>query len=179
MVGADVSADMLAAAAADDLPVGAAPITWVEADAATWDPGTERFDIVISRFGLMFFADPRAAFANLGNAVRPGGRLVAAVWPPRPASALFEVPLAAALAELTAAGIAPEVPPPDEGAFSLGDPAAVGALLRAAGWSDADVAAAHAAPGARRRCAARRRRDHLDAVRAGPPLGGRARRPPP
>jgi ubiquinone/menaquinone biosynthesis C-methylase UbiE len=54
-------------------------ITWLVADAETYDFGAESVDAVISRFGVMFFPDPVAAFANLARTTRPGGRLVAAV----------------------------------------------------------------------------------------------------
>ena len=49
-----------------------------DAQAYRFRPG--RFDLAISRFGTMFFADPVAAFTNIGRALRPGGRLVQLVW---------------------------------------------------------------------------------------------------
>jgi hypothetical protein len=91
--------------------------------------------VVLSRFGVMFFADPAAAFARLATATRPGGRLAMVVWRRRDESELFAVPLHAALDRLRHRGTAVEVPPDDEGAFSLHDPAAVTDLLTGAGFA--------------------------------------------
>jgi SAM-dependent methyltransferase len=137
VAGLDVSGDMLAAAARHDGEDGAAPIDWIEADAVTWDPPGGAYDVVLSRFGVMFFSDPAAAFATLGRAARDGGRLAVAVWGFRDESDVFRVALEAALAVLPSGT---EVPPPDEGPFSLGDPGAVRSLLAGAGWSGVDVA---------------------------------------
>ncbi len=137
VTGLDVSADMLAAAAAVDVPGDAAPITWTAADAVTWDAPEAAYDAVISRFGVMFFNDPPAAFATLARATRPGGRLAVAVWAHRDESGVFAVPLAAALEVTRAHGLAdPEGLDPCGGPFSLGDVAASTALLEGAGWTD-------------------------------------------
>jgi SAM-dependent methyltransferase len=136
VTGLDISGDMLAAArvaatsAAED-----APIEWVEADVATWESGSPRFDVVISRFGVMFFDDPVAAFDNLRRVTVPGGRLCVAVWGFREESELFELPLRATLDELARSGVHPDVPPPDGGPFSFGDPGRVSELLAATGWT--------------------------------------------
>ena len=55
-------------------------VTFKVADAQVHRFGRERFDLAVSRFGTMFFADPVAAFGNIGRALRPGGRLVMMVW---------------------------------------------------------------------------------------------------
>lgn len=141
VTGLDVSAAMLDAAGSVPAADGAAPIEWVVADAVTWTPPPTAYDAVISRFGVMFFSDPRAAFAHLAEATRPGGRLAVAVWARRDESDLFAVPLHAALAVRRAAGVGdtPSMPadggPDDVGASSLGDAAAALALLEAAGWT--------------------------------------------
>ncbi len=149
--GLDVSGEMLAAAAATDVrtdDTAAAPIDWVEADAVTWEPEGPRHDVVISRFGVMFFSDPPAAFANLANATRVGGRLAFAAWQRRDKSALFSVPLHAALDALrsrgirsTAAGVDLDdfVASDDQGPFSLHDPVVAASLLERAGWSHITV----------------------------------------
>jgi protein-tyrosine-phosphatase/SAM-dependent methyltransferase len=137
VVGLDIATAMLDAARAEPVPEGSAPIEWLEADAVRWEPPDRPFDVVISRFGVMFFSDPAAAFATLHRATAPGGRLCAAVWGHRQESPVFEVPLDAVLAELARAGEHhPDVPPADAGPFSLGDPAAAVALLTGAGWVD-------------------------------------------
>lgn len=137
VTGIDVSAEMLAAAAERPLPAESATITWVTADATSWDAPDDSFDVVISRFGVMFFADPQKAFTNLARVAAPGGRLHVAVWADRTRCDLFEVPLAAVLDHRRRAGL-PAVAelPPDAGPFSLSDPEAVRAMLCASGWRD-------------------------------------------
>jgi SAM-dependent methyltransferase len=135
VTGLDISAEMLTAAAAQPDQDGAAPLAWVAADAVGWQPERHAFDVVLSRFGVMFFSDPAAAFRTLATATRPGGRLAMAVWTRRDESELFAVPLHAALGELRRRGVTVEEPPDDDGPFSLHDPATVTALLTEAGWS--------------------------------------------
>lgn len=139
VVGLDVSPAMLEAAASAPVPPGSAPIEWLEADVARWSPSGPPVDVVISRFGVMFFDDPAAAFAALATATRPGGRLAATTWDRRDRSAVFQVPLEAVTAALRALGRDPVAPPLDQGAFSLHDPEPVTALLTGAGWVDVAV----------------------------------------
>ncbi|MDZ4236127.1 MAG: class I SAM-dependent methyltransferase, partial [Dietzia sp.] len=61
VTGLDISADMIEAARS----VSPESIDWIVADVATWDPPPGAWDVVISRFGVMFFADPVTVFANL------------------------------------------------------------------------------------------------------------------
>lgn len=140
VTGVDISADLLAAAAGVEVGAGAAPITWTNADVVTWDGPEAAFDVVISRFGVMFFSDPTTAFATLASTARPGGRMAVAVWARRDRSPMFEVPLRAALDVLDGRGLpAPSGIPADGGPFSLGDADAVRTLLTDAGWSDVTV----------------------------------------
>ncbi len=135
VTGVDISDDMLRAAAAADVPAGAAPIEWLQADVSAWEPAEASYDIAMSRFGVMFFADPTAAFANMARATQEGGgRLCVAVWAPRDDSEFFSVPLQATVATLEGLGIRPAVPEPDEGPFSLSDPELVDRLLVGTGW---------------------------------------------
>jgi SAM-dependent methyltransferase len=78
-VGLDISAPMIAAARARAEREGVSA-GFICADAATWNFDATRFDLLISRFGVMFFDDPVAAFANLRRAARPGARLRLLVW---------------------------------------------------------------------------------------------------
>jgi SAM-dependent methyltransferase len=128
--GLDVSDEMLAAARAASSEADG-DLRWDEADPVTWTPDRS-FDVVISRFGVMFFSDPAAAFATLARAAAPDGRLAMAIWSRRDASPLFEVPVQAALSVMDAP---PELPL-DMGPFSLHDPARTTPLLEAAGWRD-------------------------------------------
>lgn len=136
VTGLDVSPEMLAAAAAVEVPAGAAPIEWFESDVQSWVPAAAEYDLVLSRFGVMFFDDPPAAFAALAAATRPDGRLAVATWGRRGDCALFAVPLEAALSVL---GDSVEAPPDDEGPFSLHGPDVLEPLLTGAGWADVAV----------------------------------------
>ena len=105
-------------------------VTFEHANAQTYRFPQVRFDVAISRFGTMFFDDPAAAFANIGRALRPDGRLVMIVWQARERNE-WDVTLREAL------GICPT--PGNTGgqdAFSLGDPRTVTELLEAAGFAD-------------------------------------------
>jgi ubiquinone/menaquinone biosynthesis C-methylase UbiE len=95
-------------------------------DAQTHAFEAGRFDVAISRFGTMFFSDPVAAFANVGRALRPGGRLVALVWQ-RHRDNDWVVAIDEAIGST-----APEY----GGAFSLGDPEATRRILERAGFVD-------------------------------------------
>lgn len=77
VTGIDISAPLINAAA---MRAGTLA-TFIEADAANYPYATE-FDLVFSRFGVMFFADPVKAFTNLHRALRPGGRLAVICWCP-------------------------------------------------------------------------------------------------
>ena len=108
-----------------------------EADVVTWEPPEaplRRRHLPLRRDVLRRPGAPPSP--TCAGRPRPGGRLCVAVWAPRGESPLFEVPLEVALAELARAGDHPDVPPPDAGPFSLGDPDAVVALLTGAGWTD-------------------------------------------
>ena len=128
---------MIAAASSRPVTAEAAPIEWVVGDVQTWQTGGAPFDVVLSRFGVMFFADAAAAFANLHEMIASDGRLCVAVWAHRPASPLFDLPLSTTLAVLHERGVEPaSVPAEDWGPFSLGDVPRVVAMVEAAGWRD-------------------------------------------
>jgi SAM-dependent methyltransferase len=91
VLGVDVSAPMLACAA-ERLPPGA-PIKFVRADATTYRFESAAFDLLFSRFGVMFFAEPARAFANLRAALKPSGRLAFACWRKFDENPWLQVPL--------------------------------------------------------------------------------------
>jgi SAM-dependent methyltransferase len=98
------------------------------------------FNVVISRFGVMFFEDLEAAFSNLAQATCPSGRLCFVCWQEMFANKWIAVPAMAMLAHV---GI-PELPEPGTPSpFTLADPARTRALLESAGWSDVSVAEHH------------------------------------
>ena len=102
---------------------------YLSADAQTQAFDTA-FDLCFSRFGVMFFDDPPAAFANLRRALRPGGRFAAVVWAPARQNAWVEVPL-----RVVTAYLPPPPPTSGPGPFSLSDPALLEQLLAGAGFS--------------------------------------------
>lgn len=130
VLGVDVSGPMLAVARGRG--EGVANLTFVEADASRADLNGP-YDLLFSRFGVMFFDDPPAAFAHMRAALKPGGRLAFVCW--RTAA---ENPWAALPAQTArkAAGI--EMPPPDPaapGPFAFGDKDRVTGILAAAGFT--------------------------------------------
>lgn len=132
VLGVDLSAPMLARARAITVEEGLDNVTYELGDAQVHRFRADHVDVVISRFGTMFFRDPAAAFSNIAGAMRRGGRLVMMVWQH---ARLNEWVTAIRTALLDGR----EDPGPSPGAldpFSLADPVAVDALLRAAGFTD-------------------------------------------
>lgn len=137
VVGVDISAGMLAAARGRAARSGAANVEFVHGDVQVHDLGQARFDAAYSRFGVMFFADPVAAFGNVRSALRPGGTLSFVCWQGLLDNEWMLIPRAAAAA---VTGSVPPMPGPDEpGAFSLADPDGVRAVLGAAGFGPVDI----------------------------------------
>jgi SAM-dependent methyltransferase len=126
-LGVDVSAGAVAAARRLARAEGLRNITFECGDAQVHPFPEGRFDLAISRFGTMFFEDPVAAFANIGRALRPDGRLVMMVW-----QAQERNEWAVAIDRILAAHAVPGGPD----AFSLGDPAMTTTVLDAAGFAD-------------------------------------------
>jgi SAM-dependent methyltransferase len=114
---------------------GHAPnVTFVVADAATVD--LPPFDALYSRFGVMFFPDPVAAFTHLRALTRPGGRLAFACWQEAGLNPWMLEPVIAAVPVLGP----PQLPPPGApGPFAFGDAAVVRGVLEGAGWSDVEI----------------------------------------
>jgi SAM-dependent methyltransferase len=128
-LGVDISAPAIERARALTRAEGPRNVTFERADAQDHRFPSERFDLAISRFGTMFFDDPVAAFANIGRALRPAGRLVMMVWQAHERNE-WDVAIAHSL---EAAARPPALPGPD--AFSLADPPAVTETLEAAGFA--------------------------------------------
>jgi SAM-dependent methyltransferase len=89
-------------------------------------------DLLFSRFGVMFFNDPAAAFSHLRGALAPGGRLAFVCWRARDLNPWVSVPLLAAQAAL---GLHPEADPHAPGPFAFADQAWVDAILQTAGFT--------------------------------------------
>ena len=137
VAGVDISAEMLARGRERAARAGAGNIEFVHADVQVHDLGEARFDAAYSRFGVMFFADPVAAFANVRRALRPGAALSFVCWQSVFDNEWMLIP-GAAVASVT--GSLPPMPGPGEpGPFSLADPGRVRAVLEAAGFGSVAV----------------------------------------
>ena len=134
VTGIDISAPMLAVAS--HFAAGRSSIQFVEADAQTHAFEPERYDIVFSRFGVMFFEDPVAAFTNIHSAMRASGRLAFCCWQPRAVNPFMTVPAMAALELLPAP---PEMPPRTPGPFAFEEADYVTEVLTSAGFESVAV----------------------------------------
>jgi SAM-dependent methyltransferase len=133
VTGIDISGPMLARARARADGAPARAIEFLEADAQTRRFEPASFDVCFSRFGIMFFAEPDAAFANLRSALRPTGRLGFVCWQQLPDNPWMMVPLMAAAAHITL----PPPPAPDApGPFAFADQGRVRGILERAGFGD-------------------------------------------
>ncbi|SCF27263.1 Methyltransferase domain-containing protein [Micromonospora viridifaciens] len=131
-VGVDLSAPMLDRARASAADEGVDNVDFVRADAQVHPFPPAAFDVALSRFGVMFFADPVAAFANVRRALRPGGRLAFVCLDDVRRGDLGAVlaPLAAHLPPAGTDGGAPGEP------LSFADPDVVRGVLADAGFVD-------------------------------------------
>jgi SAM-dependent methyltransferase len=136
VVGVDVSAPMLAVARHRPASNSTTRPEIREVDAQTGDLGEAVFDAAFSRFGVMFFSDPIAAFANIRRALKPHGRLSFVCW-----RALQENPWM--LAPMDAARpLLPPTPPADPlapGPFAFADADRVRSILQAAGFGSVQI----------------------------------------
>jgi SAM-dependent methyltransferase len=131
-LGVDISASAIERARELAQAQGVRNVTFERADAQVHPFPRKRFDLAISRFGMMFFADPVAAFGNAGQALRPAGRLVMIVWQDRERNE-WDVAIRQSLAGPGGSAAAASAGPDP---FSLGDPPAVTGMLEAAGFAD-------------------------------------------
>ncbi len=134
VLGVDVSEVMLEQARRLAAEEQLDNITFQCADAQACQFPAARFDICISRFGTMFFADPVVAFTHLGRALRPRARLVMLVWQQRDRNEW-----SIAIDEVLSAGTAPQ-PVTGPNAFSLADPTTVRRILVTAGFENVQLA---------------------------------------
>lgn len=136
VVGVDLSQPLLALGRRRAQQSGLA-IDLVEADAAAAAIPGAPFDAAFSRFGVMFFDDPAAAFARIRQHLRPGGRLVFACWRTFAENAWSRAPLDA-LAPMLKAPLSP----PDQnlpGPFAFADAGKIRTILEASGWRGVSI----------------------------------------
>jgi ubiquinone/menaquinone biosynthesis C-methylase UbiE len=136
VVGIDISRPMLADAERRAAGHEGAPIRFVAGDAQTWAFEAATFDLVFSRFGVMFFDDPDAAFTNLRRALRSSGKLAFVAWR-SPAENPFMT-----TAKRAAEPLLSNMPTPDPnapGQFAFADGERVRQILERSGWSRIDI----------------------------------------
>jgi SAM-dependent methyltransferase len=136
VTGIDISVPMLDQARRNIAQAGATNITLVEADAQVHRFPADSFDLLISRFGVMFFADPIAAFTNLFAGLRQGGRLCIAVWAAMDENAHWKIPFDIAVKHL---GPPAAVDPHAPGPMAFRDPAYLRDILNKAGFAAIDI----------------------------------------
>jgi SAM-dependent methyltransferase len=136
VVGIDLSAAVLAFArrAAE----GCERVRFVQADAQVFPFEPASFDAAFSRFGVMFFADPTAAFINIRRSLRPHGRLAFVCWRALEENPLDLVPLQAASAHVPPQ---PAHDPDAPGPFAFANPDRVRGILEQAGFAKIEITA--------------------------------------
>jgi SAM-dependent methyltransferase len=133
VLGLDISRPMLEVARRRVAAAGLSQVQLVEADAQIHPLPEGAFNALFSRFGVMFFEDPPAAFRNLRRALAKGGRLAFACWRSPEENPVMTRPL------MAARHLFPALPPPVPGApgpFAFADPDRVRGILEQAGFSD-------------------------------------------
>jgi SAM-dependent methyltransferase len=128
VVGVDLSEPMLARARAAAADAGLTNVEFLAGDAQTHRLGRGTFDKAISQFGVMFFVDPVAAFANIGRTLRAGGRLAFVCPQQVSGNDWYRVPMTALQGHEPSDG--------DSAMFSLADPTRVHDVLAEAGFDD-------------------------------------------
>lgn len=135
VLGVDISQPLIARARA--LAPQHTPALFQVADAGSGELPESAFDILFSRFGVMFFDDPTGAFAHMRRALRPGGRVAFVCWRGAAENDWMRLPMAAIK------GIVPLTAPPDPeapGPFSFGDRERVARIMTVAGFTDIAIA---------------------------------------
>jgi len=136
VLGADISRPMLESARDRALEAGLRNARFEHSDAQVHPFEAEAFDLVFSRFGVMFFSDPVAAFANLLRALRPGARLGFVCWQALAQNAWMLRPMAAVAPLLS---LQPPSDPHAPGPFAFADADRVTRILQDAGFGSVAV----------------------------------------
>jgi len=131
VLGIDISVPMLERAR--QLTPKHLPADYVLADATVYPFEAASFDLLVSRFGVMFFADPVMSFRNLRGALRPNGRLVFVCWREPRENGWMMAPLMAVYRHVPKL---PQLGPEDPGPFAFADEARVRRILGEAGFTD-------------------------------------------
>jgi SAM-dependent methyltransferase len=136
VLGIDLSGAVLAFARR--AAKGCERVRFVQADAQVYPFEPASFDAAFSRFGVMFFADPAAAFINIRRCLRPNGRLAFVCWRALEENQLDILPLTAASAHLPPQ---PAHDPDAPGPFAFANPDRVRRILKGAGFEEIEITA--------------------------------------
>jgi SAM-dependent methyltransferase len=136
VLGMDLSAAMLQEAERRARAEGLTNVRFEQGDVQVHTFPPAEFDLAISRFGVMFFEHPVAAFANIASATRPGGRFVFLCWQDLARNDWIMVPAGAALSYVPFPDLGPEGGP---GPFSLADPDHTRRILTDAGFEGIEI----------------------------------------
>lgn len=141
VLGLDIAPAMVAAAQQRASAAGSGAVSgavsFLVGDAQVEDLGEAAFEGAYSRFGIMFFADPVAAFANIRRSLVPGGRLSFCCWQGASANEWMTLPTTVTRGVL---GLAPPAPDPAApGPFAFSDPGRIREILEGAGFHGADI----------------------------------------
>jgi SAM-dependent methyltransferase len=142
VVAVDISEPMLGAARQRVTEHGLANVTLLLGDAQVFDFEPAAFDLATSRMGVMFFADPAAAFRNISGALKPGGHLVFACWGPLAENRHWLISFDVALRHL---GPPAKQEGDEPGPLAFGNPDYIRGFLAAAGFAGIAVERAHPA----------------------------------
>jgi SAM-dependent methyltransferase len=136
VLGMDLSAAMLHEGERRARAEGLTNVRFEQGDVQVHAFSPAGFDLAMSRFGVMFFEDPGAAFANIASAIRPGGRLVFLCWQDLARNDWIMVPAGGALSYVPFPDLGPEGAP---GPFSLAEPDRIRRLLTEAGFGGIEL----------------------------------------
>jgi len=136
VLGVDVSVPMLATARQRAAATRSTNVRFAESDVEAAPFADAEFDVVFSRFGVMFFPDPVRAFTHIRQALVPGGRLGFVCFADMGDNPFMRVPVMAAAAHLP---MPPMPGPTAPGPFSLADDQRTARILAAAGFSDVTI----------------------------------------
>ena len=137
VLGLDISAPMLDRARERAGEAGVNNVSFLQADAQThgFDASKEAgYDLLFSRFGVMFFSSPVEAFANLMSALRPGGRVTFLCWQRLDLNPWMHLPIMAAAKQIPPSGPPPE--PNAPGPFAFADQKRVEGILSESGFQN-------------------------------------------
>jgi SAM-dependent methyltransferase len=134
VLGLDISAPMLERAKERAAEAGLDNAEFIQADAQTHTFEGHDFDLLFSRFGVMFFSSPVDAFSNLLSALRPGGRLTFVAWQELGRNPWMLLPVSAAMKHLPSGDGPPD--PHAPGPFAFADRDRVAGILRESGFEN-------------------------------------------